>query len=345
MQKGVFNTIMKKAGQTTSKAGEKTYNEAQMRTYAQQDLAKRGLPVDEAGINSVVKAALAQGGNMAPWATEAALQAAIEGQLPSLQNNAYANQLLASGREAGAAMEDYAAQQAGLTKEMLDFYERRAAFQERIAGAQEDRANERWNLYKSLYLPVETAFVKEAAGGLIPQEEAERAAAAVRQSFSKDAEMYGRQLERLGVDPTSPRYVENLRSFDLARSAAEAAARNQARRSAVDTNFARKQVVVGLGKGIPSEAASIAASAGPFLTGGPEMLGNAANNLGNAAQTMGLAQQLQIQSASPLLASNESALNRAFKKELLQMKLDSEPSFSAGIRGALGGLLNFGFGA
>ena len=173
-----------------------------------------------------------------------------------------------------------------------------AATSSRYAEEEATRARERYAEYKDTYLPRERQFVRESFEGLRTEPEAASAGQAVIQSFDKGVQMARRDLARLGIDPSSPRYAGLLQNLTIARSAAEAGARNEARRDVRDINWARKQYAVGLGKGLPSEAASMTAAAGPLISGassarsaglgGTQMAaGGVSDALGGLASTYG----------------------------------------------------------
>lgn len=152
-----------------------------------------------------------------------------------------------------------------------------------IAGQEADRASTRWRQWQNQYWPKEKEFIAQAFQGISPQAEMDRAGQGVIQAFDKNIKMAQRDLTRIGIDPSSPKYAALLQDMTTARAAAEAGARNEARRNVRDINFARKQYVVGLGKGIPSEAASMASAASPFLSGASSSIGTGLQGVGNAS--------------------------------------------------------------
>ena len=176
-------------------------------------------------------------------------------------------------------------------EQIMPLAERQLAMQERLAGGmmdiaktQEQRAQERYNLYKQTYLPREEAFVEETFRAPPIMPEVARARATVRQTFDPQQQEAERQLQRLGIDPSSPKYAEALRTFDLARAAAEAGAANETRRNLFAQQWAKKRDVLGtFGRGIPSEAAAMAASGIPAMTGASGATASGAGTFLNAA--------------------------------------------------------------
>lgn len=126
-------------------------------------------------------------------------------------------------------------------------------------------AQDVWDRYKKIYGPKEEAYVAEAWQGKPTGVEADRSGQEVIQAFDKNVQMARRDLTRMGVNPNSPRYVKLLNDFTMARSAAEAGARTNARRTTEDANWAKKTYAIGLGKGLPSEAAATYGSAGSTM--------------------------------------------------------------------------------
>lgn len=126
---------------------------------------------------------------------------------------------------------------------------------------------ESWDFYNTFYKPMEMAFATEAFEPTYVQKGIESAAAGVRQAFSQQQQQVARQMESLGIDPSSPKYQSVLKDADIARAAAEAGARNAARTQGLQEQYAKQTQAVALGKGLPSEAATFAATATPSLTG------------------------------------------------------------------------------
>jgi len=129
-----------------------------------------------------------------------------------------------------------------------------------LAEMEQQLAEEQWAHYKEIYKPGEIAFVAEAFEGIPAEPTIEAAGADVRQAFSQEQEMVKRELEGLGLNPGDPKYAQILSDVDVARAAAEAGAKTQARMDVEAQNYAMARDVVGLGKGLPSEAATMAAS-------------------------------------------------------------------------------------
>ncbi len=108
-------------------------------------------------------------------------------------------------------------------------------------------------------------------------------------AYNKAWDAANRNLTRMGINPNSGRFAGMDQSYALARAAAEAGARNQARIQARNENFARAGSIAGLGKDYSSMGLNAVNAAG-------NMLNAAANN-----------QDRYITNLSGLYRQNESA--------------------------------------
>jgi len=131
---------------------------------------------------------------------------------------------------------------------------------------EQELAEEQWEHYQEIYEPGEVAFVGRAFEGIDPTAAVAAAQADVRGAFSQEQQMIDRTLQGYGLDPSDPMYVSIGRDIDTARAAAEAGAMTQARQQVEAQNYARRRDVVGLGRGLPSESAAMAAAGGTLAT-------------------------------------------------------------------------------
>lgn len=95
--------------------------------------------------------------------------------------------------------------------------------------------------------PVRNAFYQQAAEGVDVNSMADRAAADAVQSFSNSNAAIGRNMARMGVNPTSGRFaaMTNQNAIDQAKTVA--GARTQARTQGEDINFKRLNTAMGYG--------------------------------------------------------------------------------------------------
>lgn len=142
-----------------------------------------------------------------------------------------------------------------------------AAAQLEIAAVQTDIMKQQWDRYLEVYAPVEDEWVASAMAGLPADYYVSRAAADVEQSFSMADAAGDRQAASYGIDPSSARYQAVEESEDIQKAAAKAGAMTNARMGVNDVDYQRQSDVVKTGKGIPTEAASIGASASNTLGG------------------------------------------------------------------------------
>lgn len=168
-----------------------------------------------------------------------------------------------------------------------------AAMQIEIAATQTAIMEEQWDRYLSIYGPVEEEWVAAAQAGLPADYYVNRAAADVEQSFAQADEAQKRELASYGIDPSSARYAGMQESQDVQKAAAKAGAMTNTRFAINDANYQRQSDVVKTGRGIPTEAASIGASASNSLSAAGNQyasgyggLTQAYNELGNYYATV-----------------------------------------------------------
>lgn len=115
----------------------------------------------------------------------------------------------------------------------------------------------------------------------------------VRRGFSTARAIAGRDLARMGINPTSGRYTGALKQLALDEALAGAAAGTQARRAAEDKGMSLKATAAGMNANLPGVAGSYANSAGTAADIASRGIGTAANAWGanNAGfnATLGLA--------------------------------------------------------
>ena len=246
----------------------------------------------------------------------------------ALQKSIAGGQLLVSLGELGLAKET-----AGLDRERFDL-------QKGILTKAEARSQKLWDVYQKEYLPGELAWVQESFAGIPAGQAVAEADADVGAAFDKAGQVQGRNLERLGIDPSSPRYAAQTDARNLDRARTTAGARNAARRNIRDINYERRRQATTFGRGVPTQASGIA-SAGSSALGQPGSLFNAAgSNLNAAAGNIAGAGASVAQGFSPFFSFQENNLQRSF--------LGGENALDRSLRRDLaddGGGFSFGFGA
>ena len=131
-----------------------------------------------------------------------------------------------------------------------------------IAGKEAQLAEDQWNYYLDTYRVAEESIVEEAMAEPDYEGAAGRATADVAQSFDRSGDISRRNLTRRGIDPSSGTAIDVSRRTGTDRALAEVGARNISREQEDDKSWARRMAAVGLGKGIPGQAASLMSSAG-----------------------------------------------------------------------------------
>lgn len=135
-----------------------------------------------------------------------------------------------------------------------------------VSQKQVEIMDEEWQRYLDVYGPVEEEWAKQAAAGLPADYYVGRAASDVEKSYDAAKDQTNRDLERRGIDMSSPQAIAATENSALSEAAAKAGAMTNARLGVNDVNYQRKSDVVKTGRGIPTEAASIGSSASNTLS-------------------------------------------------------------------------------
>jgi len=193
---------------------------------------------------------------------------------------------------------DIARQQLDLAKDQLAYNKEESAWQtpliQKIAQQQIDtadtnnqRSDEQWNLYKTLFQPVESKMVDDAMNFDSPERQdmlASQAGADVTKSYQGAQDQNQRNMERMGINPNSGKFQAISSEAGLAQAADTAGAMNTARNNAITQGMALRQGVAQFGRNMPNTglaADSTALNAGNSAVGNISQ-GNAINNA-NAA--------------------------------------------------------------
>lgn len=144
----------------------------------------------------------------------------------------------------------------------LELEERQLA----ISEAEEGRASELFDFYGEVYQPIERELGRSVLEDKYrPDVEAGLAIADVERSAELQRGIDERRLQRVGVDPSSGRYVGSERARGLREVLGKAGAGTEARYATRRRNEARLAQVAGLGKGLPGQSAMFSGQAGRGL--------------------------------------------------------------------------------
>lgn len=149
--------------------------------------------------------------------------------------------------------------------------------------AREDRGRT-----KSVFQPLEDAFVKTAQKYDSPAKQAEAAAAAKADVTSQAAvqdQANQRQMAAMGVSPDSGRFAGVKRTTDMNTALAAAGAQNNARQIVRDKGLALRAEAINIGKNLPS---STAAAYGIGTNSGNAAVANNASGNQNFYQNTGV---------------------------------------------------------
>lgn len=210
------------------------------------------------------------------------------------------------GDGGAAAAEEYNAILGGLAEGQIAAAEAQTA----IAEDQNDLSKERYKYWEREFKPTEKALNRAARVGIDPNYAAARAGADVTAAFDKSSRIQDRDMMRAGIDPSSPKYQQMSRQLSIARAAAEAGARNQARTTTQDVNYGRLYQSAQLGRDIPAQAMSQAGLAA-------QTYGAAAGTLRGAASTYGQGFNATMQSNQMALDASQFQQQMAFQQNQL----------------------------
>ena len=172
--------------------------------------------------------------------------------------------------------------QVSLGEEALGAQKEVSAAQIEIARAEEERAAKEYENYEKYYLPGEIAWAKASFAGIPVEQELAWASSGVNQSFDTALEQASRELQGYGVDPSSPKFAQMTSDFALAKSAADAGARNAARKEIRDTNYERQRQAVLVGRDKPATSSGISRDASAAYSGASSALASGYNAAGGA---------------------------------------------------------------
>ena len=166
----------------------------------------------------------------------------------------------------------------GVQSELAGAQIEASAAQSAIAAENQKLAKQQYRFWRRNYAPMEKEVIESARVGLDPSYYAARAGSDVTTAFDKAGAIQMRDMQRAGVDMASPRADAMSTQLAIARAAAEAGARTQARNLVSDVNRQQKLSVASIGRNMPGQVASIS-------QGAAGVYGAAAGTLRGASQT------------------------------------------------------------
>ena len=153
--------------------------------------------------------------------------------------------------------------------------------QDKLFGTQADIATNLYNQYAA-YAPQVlgglSGMVQDAQSGQYTRDQRNRAEADALSAAAQQRAATERSLQSMGVNPNDPRYASSLRATELGNAANVAAMKNAAGQRGDDMTWARSQDFYNSLAGMPSQSASMLASAGS----GYGQMGNAMQQQSNA---------------------------------------------------------------
>ncbi|WP_421849881.1 tail fiber domain-containing protein [Oricola sp.] len=235
-------------------------------------------------------------------------------------------------KDAFAVSQDRQAELDALTKEVgelqLDFGNEQLAFSRQ----QRER-------YQNVFEPIEDEFIAEArqyGSEARQQEAAAEAKADVETAAAGARQQQRRAAAAVGIDPTSGRYAGIDRATGLNTALTSAGAQNNARRIQRDRGLALKADLVNMGRGVPAQSASAAATGLGAGTGAVGLHGNA--NSQYLASTGIMGQGFQGQMAG--YAGQANTLNQQYSTQVAAWEAEQRMNAAnaAGFGQAIGGI-------
>jgi len=222
-------------------------------------------------------------------------------------------ELSSSGSGSGGSTEDrFAAAQA----------EANSIAQEQVGISRQmaDIAQARYDYQKENFEPFEQDLINLAKAGYDPVYAAELASNRVESGMNAAQGAFERQQQRMGISGDDPRYQSIEDNLQLAKQAAIAGARNNARLRTADANRNMELSIAGMGRGVP------ASSLGAF-SGAAQSLNQAAQSnqsgMGGLASAMftgsGIGQSNALQAGRMGLASYQMGLDASQFQQRVQM--------------------------
>lgn len=124
---------------------------------------------------------------------------------------------------------------------------------------QAEIARKQYEYWETNFKPFEEALVSEAKGfGSVEEQEREagRASATAALTMGKARSAFDRNLASYGINPGGRRFDDANLKFSLEGAKLDTASQNLARKGVMDTAFAKKFDVAGLGRGLQASAAA-----------------------------------------------------------------------------------------
>lgn len=201
----------------------------------------------------------------------------------AMSNAELAKEMAQAGREQLAWEKDRAAKQDPLIEKIVNQ-------QIALGDANAARAESQWRIYRDLFAPVEERMVADANQFDSQERQGRMAAEAgadIARGYQGALASNQRQMERMGVNPNSGRFVAITNETNLAKARDTAGAMNKARRDTELQAMAMREGAAKFGRNMPNTGLAADAAS---LDAGDSATGNMATGAGirnagmNAAQ-------------------------------------------------------------
>lgn len=198
--------------------------------------------------------------------------------------------------------------------------------------ATEDRSR-----YKSVFQPLQDAYIDKASNWDSPEKQAQAAGEAkadVLNATAQAAQARQRQMAGMGVTPASGRFAGTERAADTAGALAAAGVQNAARTQLKNQAVALQADAVNMGNGLPSQATQ---ALGLGVNTGNSMVGNNINN----QQSWNAGNQLLHSGYSTAMqgyTNQANILNNLYSNQINAYQAENQANSSGGFGSILGGI-------
>lgn len=198
--------------------------------------------------------------------------------------------------------------------------------------------------YKTVFQPMEDAFIDKAKNWDSPEKQAQAAAEAkgdVMTASAQAEQARQRQMSGMGINPASGRFAATERSADTATALASAGAQNNARTTLKNQAVALQADAANMGRGLPSQATQ---ALGLGVQTGNSIVGNNVSTNSARNQSVGILQS-GYSTAMQGYGQQANILNDLYRNQLAgwQAQQSANASSAAGLGQAVGSIAGMFF--
>lgn len=198
--------------------------------------------------------------------------------------------------------------------------------------------------YKTVFQPMEDAFIDKAKNWDSPEKQAQAAAEAkgdVLAASAQAEQTRQRQMGGMGINPASGRFAATERSADTATALASAGAQNNARTTLKNQAVALQADAANMGRGLPSQATQ---ALGLGVQTGNSIVGNNVSTNSARNQSVGILQS-GYSTAMQGYGQQANILNNLYQNQLAgwQAQQSANASSASGMMSGIGSIAGLFF--